>query len=186
MFFWNHCLDFIFYLLKFIYLCVSILVFLEPLLRHPGQCGARAIDSQFQSLFFWNHCLDMKSVLWLETYNPVSILVFLEPLLRLSDVVLKRDALLGFQSLFFWNHCLDWSLRCQLRDWKKFQSLFFWNHCLDAPPRGSAVLLELVSILVFLEPLLRPSLTALKVSSSFLFQSLFFWNHCLDDIATLV
>jgi len=39
-------------------LLVSILVFLEPLLRHHNEGHGRITISLFQSLFFWNHCLD--------------------------------------------------------------------------------------------------------------------------------
>ncbi len=36
-----------------------------------------------------------------------------------------------------------------------FQSLFFWNHCLDHPQESQSFSQAVVSILVFLEPLLR-------------------------------
>jgi len=42
-----------------------------------------------------------------------------------------------------------------------FQSLFFWNHCLDLVSLSKFFRKEKVSILVFLEPLLR--LTGLLV-----------------------
>jgi len=61
---------------------VSILVFLEPLLRPDSGLGRKAKEFSFQSLFFWNHCLDL-------------------------DGQVKTLAELKFQSLFFWNHCLD-------------------------------------------------------------------------------
>ncbi len=85
---------------------VSILVFLEPLLRHPPS--------------------------ELQTGNPeVSILVFLEPLLRQCVDCCGGSALEVFQSLFFWNHYLDKGEGLFLFDRFLFQSLFFWNHYLD-------------------------------------------------------
>ncbi len=86
---------------------VSILVFLEPLLRLSDVVLKRDALLGFQSLFFWNHCLDAPprgSAVLLEL---VSILVFLEPLLRPSLTALKVSSSFLFQSLFFWNHCLD-------------------------------------------------------------------------------
>jgi len=66
---------------------VSILVFLEPLLRPSTIVGVPAVPNRFQSLFFWNHCLDFSYNEDMIQLIPVSILVFLEPLLRrgLSD-----------------------------------------------------------------------------------------------------
>jgi len=60
---------------------VSILVFLEPLLR---QKALRYLLSEmmFQSLFFWNHYLDPAPGILKPLKELVSILVFLEPLLR--------------------------------------------------------------------------------------------------------
>jgi len=63
-------------------MAVSILVFLEPLLRHRRETGLFARDA-------------------------VSILVFLEPLLRLVELNGEPIWQGEFQSLFFWNHCLD-------------------------------------------------------------------------------
>jgi len=62
-----------------------------------------------------------------------------------------------------------------------FQSLFFWNHCLDFRFSQLIWLDCVVSILVFLEPLLRQSELKLKGNKIIEFQSLFFWNHCLDE-----
>ena len=156
LFFWNHYLDMMAVLSPFLAFSVSILVFLEPLLR----------PTQREPLKY--HCL-------------VSILVFLEPLLRplfqqgtsgkfscfnpcfsgtTTQTFLPTEGELGiwvFQSLFFWNHYLDmvnhcgiaWSRRsfnpcfsgtttqtiCHEKIKKildnRFQSLFFWNHYLD-------------------------------------------------------
>ena len=63
---------------------------------------------------------------------------------------------------------------------KLFQSLFFWNHCLDIITADRKAMINPVSILVFLEPLLRLNLLRDVLKIEILFQSLFFWNHCLD------
>jgi|GEM_PF-1831869 len=134
---------------------VSILVFLEPLLRQRDEGGEDDDCEEFQSLFFWNHCLDA---------SPPNF-----------------PTLPGwFQSLFFWNHCLDIKPLCYLLRLSLFQSLFFWNHCLDHSPSHSPHLNTSVSILVFLEPLLRHLRLDAPWRRKSKFQSLFFWNHCLD------
>ncbi len=106
-------------------------------------------------MFFWNHYLDQKEENNEGSDFLVSILVFLEPLLR--QKLRRREYLEGgeFQSLFFWNHYLDDEfIRYQLRK-HQFQSLFFWNHYLDVYGSSRLSLSIRVSILVFLEPLLR-------------------------------
>jgi len=84
----------------------------------------------------------------------VSILVFLEPLLRHNHLK-KHYQDFEFQSLFFWNHYLDGPGPCPGRVVAEFQSLFFWNHYLDLGLRYEGNRAAIVSILVFLEPLLR-------------------------------
>ncbi len=110
-----------------------------------------------------------------------------------------------FQSLFFWNHYLDFPYDEKINIEKLFQSLFFWNHYLDEQTGlwpwlswrvSILVFLEpllrqfgpgyslcpcLVSILVFLEPLLRPAFSSVFHLFFIMFQSLFFWNHYLDS-----
>ncbi len=142
-------------MLAFIGWRVSILVFLEPLLRlfdfrfHLHQIF------QFQSLFFWNHCLDFLAIVRL-TYG------------------------YKFQSLFFWNHCLDQEGWVKIwREIMMFQSLFFWNHCLDNIVAGGFIGLDLFQSLFFWNHCLDLALSDL-VNRLILFQSLFFWNHCLD------
>jgi len=49
---------------------------------------------------------------------------------------------------------------------KRFQSLFFWNHYLDLTLCIRCYYLTDVSILVFLEPLLRPRIILWKVGGS--------------------
>ena len=61
---------------------VSILVFLEPLLRPFSHHSFPFSLARFQSLFFWNHCLDPLPLHIPALSQRVSILVFLEPLLR--------------------------------------------------------------------------------------------------------
>ena len=153
LFFWNHYLDQLRQFQSVQQFLVSILVFLEPLLR-PARLKPATATAR------------------------VSILVFLEPLLR-HDRPAENLERVMFQSLFFWNHYLDWIaapsgwLFCcfnpcfsgtttqTMSDTKpymvlvKFQSLFFWNHYLDRQSHAGQPDSGHVSILVFLEPLLR-------------------------------
>ncbi len=64
---------------------VSILVFLEPLLRLVNLAHTFS-GTKFQSLFFWNHYLDKSNINISGPYFSVSILVFLEPLLRPGQI----------------------------------------------------------------------------------------------------
>ena len=87
-----------------------------------------------------------------------------------------------FQSLFFWNHYLDPNSRIYVKLEEAFQSLFFWNHYLDSESVAQTLSGSTVSILVFLEPLLRRARGRHSWESSAEFQSLFFWNHYLDNV----
>jgi len=52
----------------------------------------------------------------------------------------------------------------KVRGIEMFQSLFFWNHYLDLYPLKQLDYITAVSILVFLEPLLRLSFISLILS----------------------
>jgi len=73
-----------------------------------------------------------------------------------------------------------------LIDGWEFQSLFFWNHYLDLAQEPRAEKLGRVSILVFLEPLLRLDGGIGECCRKTLFQSLFFWNHYLDLAVAII
>ncbi len=181
LFFWNHCLDSSAMNRLTVAMWVSILVFLEPLLRRYSWSIHQAESGGVSILVFLEPLLRLNSFFGVKNAHPVSILVFLEPLLRPTthDLALLRPSM--FQSLFFWNHCLDSAYSSLLVVLVQFQSLFFWNHCLDFLYTIQDELLWNVSILVFLEPLLRRRLGYPYPHNPAKFQSLFFWNHCLDS-----
>ena len=86
---------------------VSILVFLEPLLRPSG--GYNQEGRVCVSILVFLEPL-LRHIVGLIVYEPlkdVSILVFLEPLLRPLSELCPDGIFRKFQSLFFWNHCLD-------------------------------------------------------------------------------
>ena len=137
--------------------------------------------------------------------QPVSILVFLEPLLRLlnsqtllsaslrfnpcfsgtttqtwPDTHISAPALPGFNPCFSGTTTQTIKLLSSLALWTSFQSLFFWNHYLDSLYSFGRSEKSNVSILVFLEPLLRLFVFSLISPPISQFQSLFFWNHYLD------
>ena len=62
-----------------------------------------------------------------------------------------------FQSLFFWIHFYDFTIETAVDILAPmFQSLFFWIHFYDRPATTSSRYRRYVSILVFLDSLLRP------------------------------
>ncbi len=166
------------YALLILLIIVSILVFLEPLLRHFVLANKILDYIEFQSLFFWNHYLDSGTSLDFRLLQSVSILVFLEPLLRLTFQHLgqlkMRVSILVFlepllrQSFFH----LNFSFYCLV------SILVFLEPLLRLHLDRNFKRIFRVSILVFLEPLLRrASLTSFS-------QAPICFNPCFSGTTT--
>ena len=183
----------------------------------------------FQSLFFWIHFYDRACALRRLGLCRVSILVFLDSLLRPGppsnpphtqhsfnpcfsgftsttspsrrrwtssrrcfnpcfsgftsttvQPLRPADTADTFQSLFFWIHFYDQGLVCAVGRTPRVSILVF----LDSLLRPQFIVSQLdgnnVSILVFLDSLLRPLHREQIVRHTDRFQSLFFWIHFYD------
>ena len=180
LFFWNHYLDVDVELLLQLLKSVSILVFLEPLLRLDGQ------EYGYIKNFCFNPCFSGTTTQtfqdeYYENQNAVSILVFLEPLLRPYTFKISLFRFSLFQSLFFWNHYLDQpDSPGGISAFGRFQSLFFWNHYLDVLLPSLVAAVQKCFNPCFSGTTTQTWLDMLLYLTIGEFQSLFFWNHYLD------
>ena len=111
---------------------ISILVFLDSLLRQETIRFATSATARFQSLFFWIHFYDRPGVL-----RTISVARCFNPCFSgFTSTTAERTPrllpLAEFQSLFFWIHFYDVAgFSSKLKILLLFQSLFFWIHFYD-------------------------------------------------------